>query len=102
MAELCSRLISHVTALACCRLKCTSSNKVSQAHAHWEQTYRTWFEPEAFFTRTALRCKKMRRKDTGNIKTDCSFKGGNCKGYEREKKKVRFFSIIHFEGIHCN
>lgn len=28
----------------------------------------------------------MTRKDTGNVKTDCSFKEGNCKGYKREKK----------------
>lgn len=66
------------------------AGKSDTAINYWEQTYRTWFEPEAFFTRTALRCKKMRRKDTGNIKTDCSFKGGNCKGYEREKKSEVF------------
>lgn len=62
------------------------AGKSNIAIKYWEQTYRTWFEPEAFFTRIALRCKKMTRKDTGNVKTDCSFKEGNCKGYKREKK----------------
>lgn len=66
----------------------TLASKSDIAVNYWEQTYRTWFESEAFFTRVALRCKEMRRKDTGIIKTDCSFKGGNYMGYEKEKTWV--------------
>lgn len=42
----------------------------------------------------------MKRKDKGNIKTDCSFRGENRMGYEKEKN-LRFSPII-LKDIYCN